>query len=730
MVNQIPEEDVLVLDINRQGDLLKMSIYEQKESASTLRNYSQHKVNFIEIYRYVDEITQILNRAVIQDVDSIKSLQKTAQALWEHILAKPVKEKLKTSKSLSLVLTIDEELINIPWEILFDGESFLCLKYSLGRLVKTKSQSVPIQYRSHSHIFKMLILANPTNDLQSAYAEGLSIKNQFSHRLKNFIIDFKSINIDKIYVKKNFCDYDIVHFAGHCEYEQISPKSSGWVLSDGRFTIADILSMGSSASLPSLVFSNACHSAQEIKGLIDPEYQKKNYSIGAAFLFSGVRHYIGSIRKIEDKASLSFAKEFYHQLIGQKSVGESLRLARLKLIREYGITSMHWLNYLLYGDPNFVLFKPKSKGAKTKPKLNLFKIWFPKVLFWVSVLSLCALIFTGIASINPSLRILLFKAQKLFISGRNQAALAIAKDIVKKSPKFMDTYPLLADISWRIGDKDGALKYYFDYAFLCEEKRDFKHLTLAYINIGWYYQLEGEFDKSIEFYNKAADLAQKNRDKLSEAIVLRKLAVWNIDKNNYDLALEFLTKSSEINRERKHIYEHRYNLACDYFDIGLVFSNKNDYKAAEEFYRKSRDIFERLQLKQELSDYYFNLGELYFYEKQYQKALGLYLKGLRIDESSGNKVNLSSDYNMIGDLYMEMGNLLEAERFYIQAVKYAEELKSRPDLAQANYSLGLLYKKAGKINKAKEFLRKAQEIYGVIDPVAYKEVKDEILSLN
>ena len=80
-------------------------------------------------------------------------------------------------------------------------------------------------------------------------------------------------------------------------------------------------------------------------------------------------------------------------------------------------------------------------------------------------------------------------------------------------------------------------------------------------------------------------------------MALRKLAVWHIDMQEYDFALELLTKSSEINRQRQHLYEHRYNLACDYFDIGW-FSEKGDFKSAEEFYRRSKVLFEKIALKE------------------------------------------------------------------------------------------------------------------------------------
>jgi len=727
------EEKTYVLEVIRQPDSLKMSVFEPQDAALTLKQYSQHRVNFSEIEKLSQEITGALNKGNFADPALVRELQKTGQALWDHLLSRPVKEKLKEAHQANLALTIDEELINIPWELLYDGKNFLSLKFNLGRLVRTKNSSLSVQYRSCAHILKLLILANPTNDLKCAYREGLNIKEQFERKRSSIHVDFKSTQIDRLYVKKNLSDYDIIHFAGHCEFDPHNQKNSGWLLSDGKFTIHDILSMGQAASLPALIFSNACHSAgSSASALIDAEYQQKNYSLAAAFLFSGVRHYLGAIRKIEDSASLAFAKEFYHYLILGKPVGESVRLSRMKLVKEHGIIALHWANYLLYGDPSFVLFKPKTKTLKPQEriKIRLGKKWLAWFLAAGLGVGLCLYLAVILPTVNPNAYRLLLVSQKAFAKGDNQQVIQIAGQVIRKDPRLIDAYRLLADAYRRQGDKDNALKYYFEYTLLAEKKQDLKRLASGYIEIGWFYQLEGVYPKARDFYNQALELARKHKDKLNEAIAMRKLAVWHIDKKEYDQALGLLTKSSEINRERQYLYSHRYNLACDYFDIGLLFSDQDDFKAAEEFYRKSRVIFQNLKVKNELSDCYFNLGELYLFEKQYQKALDAYLSGLKLDQAQGNKLSLASDYNMIGELYLEMDRFPEAGQAFEQAVSLAQEIRSQPELAAAYHNLGLLYKKQGKKNKAKEYLRQAQEIYSSIDPLAYQEVKNEILGLD
>jgi len=354
-------------------------------------------------------------------------------------------------------------------------------------------------------------------------------------------------------------------------------------------------------------------------------------------------------------------------------------------------------------------------------------VWFLAASVFLGVCLYLAII---LPTLNPDAYRLYLKSQRLFSKGNNQEVIRIANQAISKDPNLIDIYQTIGNSYRRLGDKANALKYYFEYALLAEKKHDLKRLSGGYIEIGWFYQLEGNYPKACDFYNKALDLARKNKDKLNEAIAMRKLAIWHIDKEEYDLALELLTKSSEINRERWYSNEHRYNLACDYFDIGLLFSNKDDFDTARYFYQKSLLIFEKLKARQEFSDYYFNLGEVYLFEKQYQKALDNYSAGLNIDEAQGNNLSLVSDYNMLGELYMEMDRNPEAEESFKKAIGMAKQIQLQPELAAAYRNLGLFYKKQGKKNKAKEYLRLAQEIYAEIDFSAYQEIKNEILSMD
>ena len=84
-------------------------------------------------------------------------------------------------------------------------------------------------------------------------------------------------------------------------------------------------------------------------------------------MISGVRHYIGASWKIPDEMSLYGAREFYAQVIKGESVGEALRRARLRLIKDFGEGAFVWASYVLYGDPTIVLAsKPLLKRVNTR----------------------------------------------------------------------------------------------------------------------------------------------------------------------------------------------------------------------------------------------------------------------------------------------------------------------------------------------------------------------------
>jgi tetratricopeptide (TPR) repeat protein len=238
--------------------------------------------------------------------------------------------------------------------------------------------------------------------------------------------------------------------------------------------------------------------------------------------------------------------------------------------------------------------------------------------------------------------------------------------------------------------------------------------------MGWFLQINGSGEKAREFYDKALELSKSIKDRRSEAMVLRKMAIWHADRARYEEALDLLVRGVSINSEYRFNSDGSENLARDYSAIGMVFMKKRDYETAGSFYERSRKIFERLGLDNDLRDCYYNLGKIYKSRGLYPRALDYYLKGLRIDLKNGCFVNLARGYIMVAGVYVEMGDLGNTEKYLKKSIALSRKINNLTDLSGASYRLGLLYKKEGKDELSEKYLSGAQEICRLITLDGYQ----------
>ena len=371
----------LVLEVTREENKLKVSAYEKGVAAEhSLRHYEESAVSFSEIESLCSQITALLsnaNKTGELTTGPSEELRKTSQLLFDEIFPSEIKSRLRGSQCQFLIFSIDEQLVQIPWELLHDGTAFLSLRFACGRIVRTRQKFVPPKLRSSSMTGEMLIIADPTGDLDSAYQEAVCIRNSLEKNVKNIKVHLKTTNIDGQFLKKNIRDYDVVHFAGHADYNPNNPSDSGWILKDQKITARDIANLGESPRFPVIVFSNACQSGATNEWCLKEKYSEEIYGLANAFLLAGAKHYIGTFWKIIDEPSAYFSQQFYEAIFKNIAIGEAVRLARLKLVEKYGPKTVVWASYMLYGDPSAALSNysliPDGKGAFRRKGLR--KAW-------------------------------------------------------------------------------------------------------------------------------------------------------------------------------------------------------------------------------------------------------------------------------------------------------------------------------------------------------------------
>ncbi len=347
-------EGIFVLDASVSGRNIKISAYTRKDGEErAVKNYREIPFDEEKVRNYTADIIGVLNRANRRGKignDLLIKLKDLGGLLFDRLMPVEIKDMLKTTAEGSLMLSIDDHLVHVPWELLYDGRDFLCQRFSMGRSVSTR-QAVSVVVRALQWPLKMQVLADPRGDLNAAYEEGVAIKNEISGFEEWIDVSLKTTDISTDYAKSKIRNFDIVHYAGHAEHDANQPGESGWLLRDGRLSANGIMAMAGTRPMPALVFSNACQTGQTDAWKLEADYGTRIFGLANAFLLSGVQHYIGTFWEIPDEAGALFARSFYRSLANGTTIGHALRLARQALIETYGEDTIVWASYMLYGDP-------------------------------------------------------------------------------------------------------------------------------------------------------------------------------------------------------------------------------------------------------------------------------------------------------------------------------------------------------------------------------------------
>jgi pimeloyl-ACP methyl ester carboxylesterase len=276
-----------------------------------------------------------------------------------------------------VVVVHDAESARIPWELLSvprraggrpaaKGDAVLLAKEAgMSRRYVADNLSVAkwLEERRQDQRFNLLLVVNPTKDLEGADEEG--------ERVQRILSGVPGVEIDVLAgdaasrpaVERAFRSgkYDAIHYAGHAFFDERDPASSGiFCAKDAVLSGRDLVGLG---NLPVLVFFNACE-AGRVRGArggrtgrAAPEKSirqriQENVGLAEAFLRGGVANYVGTYWPVGDDSAFRFAEQFYKSLMRGAAIGDALLEGRRTV---FASASIDWADYIHYGSPDFVV---------------------------------------------------------------------------------------------------------------------------------------------------------------------------------------------------------------------------------------------------------------------------------------------------------------------------------------------------------------------------------------
>jgi pimeloyl-ACP methyl ester carboxylesterase len=282
-----------------------------------------------------------------------RDMARYGDALARLLLTAPVREGLLAMSRRPLVIVHDREASRVPWEALHVGGKHPALERGLSRRYASENLSVARwrDDRGAGEPPRVLMVVNPTLDLPGAAREGAELKRTLLRSAARVAsLEGADASRSRLLREIGSGEYDVLHFAGHGYFDPSEPGRSGLLCARG-----DVLrgsDLDGIASLPALVFFNACEAARVRRPGAGARRRllgfRQSSSLAEAILDGGVANFVGTHWPVGDDSALAFSSEFYASLLGGSTLGEAVLAAR-RMVAAAG--SIDWADYVHYGSP-------------------------------------------------------------------------------------------------------------------------------------------------------------------------------------------------------------------------------------------------------------------------------------------------------------------------------------------------------------------------------------------
>ncbi|MDB4293584.1 tetratricopeptide repeat protein, partial [Maribacter sp.] len=246
-----------------------------------------------------------------------------------------------------------------------------------------------------------------------------------------------------------------------------------------------------------------------------------------------------------------------------------------------------------------------------------------------------------------------------------------AQIYINKSLQMADKFPKTKSSAYvalgimhrRKGQFNKSLEAYLEGVQI-DEKLDYKYGMFGkYSNIANVYYEMSEYDKSIEYNERALALSEQSEDKriaLVTGKALSNIAQSYQRKGDFNRSLDYLNKAVEQNLANQN----KSGLAKDYINIANIYSQINQLKLGITYALKALKLSQEFGDSYDLIDVNKSLGVLYGKRKEENKSKFYFDKALSIALESENLSYLSEIYLDMSNYFHDSGNSRKALDFH------------------------------------------------------------------
>jgi CHAT domain-containing protein/tetratricopeptide (TPR) repeat protein len=300
---------------------------------------------------------------------------------------------------------------------------------------------------------------------------------------------------------------------------------------------------------------------------------------------------------------------------------------------------------------------------------------------------------------------------------------SVARVLVSlEQPQSAEPYYVQALNSYAaLGDRDGQARTYSNWGMSyvnagnaekgigllikAAELTPDNYITLN--NLGFAHRRLGQYDKAVQFYERALRLARSQKDDSIAGSILNNLAGIYRSQGNFSKALEFYQLSLQTLRS---LGDQR-RVALTENNLGDIYNAIGQYAAALAFYERALQVIQNLGDRRMESVILSNIAIVHDNRGAYSQALALFERALAIQRSLSDLRAEGITLSNIGAVYDKQKQNREALEAYGKALEIMRQVGDRSGEATVLSNIGLVFSRQAMYDDAQNAYHQALAIY-------------------
>jgi CHAT domain-containing protein len=229
-------------------------------------------------------------------------------------------------------------------------------------------------------------------------------------------------------------------------------------------------------------------------------------------------------------------------------------------------------------------------------------------------------------------------------------------------------------------------------------------------NLGLVYRYLGDFQRSIDYYERALVLRRQVGDRRGEAITIANIGSVYRSLGEPARTLELLNEALAIYKEGGF----KRNEARTLSSIGAVYTILDENEKALETYRRALEIEKSIDNKQGQASGLRNIANIYADAGKPHEALPLIEESIRLSKAAEDKEEIADEMLSLARIYDRLNRIDEAAAAYDEAIRLNRETEMPIDIAEALYHSARFDERRERLESA---VKKMVEVLDTVEDV-------------